>query len=246
MVPSDDLRPTVPKPALRRALKLALALVATLALASAAAAHGIGGKDADFVAAADGPEIFPFMYLGGKHMVTGYDHILFILGIVFFLYRLSRVALYVTLFSLGHSLTLLAGVLFNVPANSYLVDAIIGLSVVYKAFDNLDGFKTLFGFRPDNRIAVAAFGLAHGFGLAAKLQVLMPSPNGLVINLVAFNVGVELGQLLVLTAMLVLILSWRRTESFKRYAVAANVIILAAGILLTELQLYGYFATTGA
>jgi hypothetical protein len=186
------------------------------------------------------------MYLGGKHMVTGYDHILFILGVVFFLYRLSHVAIYVTLFSLGHSLTLLAGVLFNIPANAYLVDAIIGLSVVYKAFDNLDGFKTLFGFRPDNRIAVAAFGLAHGFGLATKLQLLMPSPNGLAINLVAFNVGVELGQLLVLTAMLALILAWRRTASFSRLAVAANVVILAAGVLLTQLQLYGYFTTSGA
>jgi hypothetical protein len=218
---------------------------ATILFGDVAAAHGIGGKDADFVAGTNGPEIFPFLYLGGKHMVTGYDHILFILGIVFFLYRMSHVALYVTLFSLGHSLTLLWGVLGGVQASSYLVDAIIGLSIVYKAFDNLDGFNTVFGFRPDNRIAVAAFGLAHGFGLATKLQILMPSPNGLVANLVAFNVGVELGQLLVLSVMLVLILSWRRTASFKRYAVAANVLLLAAGILLTQQQLYGYF-TTGA
>jgi hypothetical protein len=216
---------------------------ATALIAGVAAAHGIGGKDADFVAAAEGPEILPYMYLGAKHMVTGTDHILFILGVVFFLYRLSHVALYVTLFSLGHSLTLLLGVLLPVAANPYLVDAIIGVSVIYKAFDNLDGFKTLFGFRPDNRIAVAAFGLAHGFGLATKLQVLMPSPNGLAVNLVAFNVGVELGQLLVLAAMLALILAWRRTASFARLAVAANVAILAAGVVLTETQLAGYFIT---
>ena len=231
------------------AYRLFLALLCTAALvavAGTAAAHGIGGKDADFVAATNGPDIFPFMYLGGKHMVTGYDHILFILGVVFFLYRLSHVAIYVTLFSLGHSLTLLVGVLFDIPANSYLVDALIGLSVVYKAFDNLDGFKTLFGFRPNNRIAVGAFGLVHGFGLATKLQLLMPSPNGLVVNLVAFNVGVELGQFLVLTAMLALILAWRRTASFSRLAVAANVVILAAGVLLTQIQLYGYFTTSGA
>jgi hypothetical protein len=214
-------------------------------VATAAAAHGIGGKDAAFVAASDGPQFFPFLYLGGKHMVTGYDHLLFILAIVFFIYRLRHVAMYVTLFSIGHSLTLLAGVLLGIQANAYLVDALIGLSVVYKAFDNLDGFKTLFGFRPNNKVAVAGFGLVHGFGLATNLQVLMPSPNGLVVNLVAFNIGVEMGQLLVLTAMLALILAWRRSLSFARLAVPANVAILAAGILITELQVRAYFVLGG-
>ncbi len=222
-----------------------MAVAAYLALAAVAEAHGLGGKDAAFVAAADGPDIGPFMYLGGKHMVTGYDHLLFILGVIFFLYRLSHVALYVTLFSLGHSLTLLVGVLGGIQASSYLVDALIGLSVVYKAVDNLDGFKTLFGFRPNTKVAVAGFGLVHGFGLATKLQLLMPSPNGLAINLVAFNVGVELGQLLVLGIMLVVVLAWRRTASFGRMAVAANVAILAAGVFITEQQLHDYFIYGG-
>jgi hypothetical protein len=229
----------------RRLLGALLTAAALAVVATAASAHGIGGKDAAFVAAADGPEVFPFLYLGGKHMVTGYDHLLFILGVIFFLYRLSHVALYVTLFSIGHSVTLLAGVLLGIEASSYLVDALIGLSVVYKAFDNLDGFHTLFGFRPNNKIAVATFGLVHGFGLATKLQLLMPSPNGLAINLIAFNVGVEFGQLLVLTVMLALILAWRRTASFAKLAVGTNALILAAGVLLVELQLHDYFVYGG-
>jgi len=205
-------------------------------------AHGIGGKDAAFVAATKGPDIFPFMYLGAKHMVTGYDHLLFILGVIFFLYRMRDVVLYVTLFSIGHSITLLAGVLLKIDVYSYLVDAIIGLSVVYKAFDNLGGFKSVFGFQPNNKIAVASFGLIHGFGLATKLQALRLNGNGLVPNMIGFNVGVELGQLIALAVMLAIILQWRRTASFERFAVAANALILTAGFMLMEYQLAGYFA----
>jgi len=204
-------------------------------------AHGIGGKDASFVAATNGPDIAPFMYLGAKHMVTGYDHLLFLLGVIFFLYRMRDVVIYVTLFSIGHSITLLAGVLLKIEVNSYLVDAIIGLSVVYKAFDNLGGFKSVFGVQPNNRVAVASFGLIHGFGLATKLQALQLNANGLVPNMIGFNVGVELGQLVALAIMLAIMLQWRRTASFERSAVAANALILTAGFMLMEYQLAGYF-----
>ena len=204
-------------------------------------AHGIGGKDAAFVAATKGPDILPFMYLGAKHMVTGYDHLLFLLGVIFFLYRLRDVVLYVTLFSIGHSITLLAGVLLKIDVNAYLVDAVIGLSVVYKAFDNLGGFKSVFGVQPNNRVAVASFGLIHGFGLATKLQALRLNANGLVPNMIGFNVGVELGQLIALAVMLAIILQWRRTASFERLAVSANALILTAGFMLMEYQLAGYF-----
>ena len=204
-------------------------------------AHGIGGKDASFVAATKGPDILPFMYLGAKHMVTGYDHLLFILGVIFFLYRMRDVVIYVTLFSIGHSITLLAGVLLKIDVNAYLVDAIIGLSVVYKAFDNLGGFKSVFGVQPNNRVAVASFGLIHGFGLATKLQALRLNANGLVPNMIGFNIGVELGQLIALAVMLAIILQWRRTASFERSAVAANALILTAGFMLMEYQLAGYF-----
>ena len=211
-----------------------------LAAASPALAHGVTGKDAAFVAASSGAQIIPFIYLGAKHMVTGYDHLLFILGVVFFLYRLKHVALYVTMFSLGHSITLLTGVLSNIHVNPYLVDAVIGLSVAYKAFDNLGGFRTVFGVQPDNRIAVLAFGLVHGFGLATKLQELKLSKVGLVANMVSFNVGVEIGQLIALGVMLSLIVWWRRQADFARQAVVANALILAAGFLLMQYQLAGY------
>jgi hypothetical protein len=221
---------------------LALGLFIVAGKIDSVFAHGIGGKDAAFVAATKGPDIFPFMYLGAKHMVTGYDHLLFILGVIFFLYRMRDVVIYVTLFSIGHSITLLAGVLLKIDVNSYLVDAIIGLSVVYKAFDNLGGFKSVFGFQPNNKIAVASFGLIHGFGLATKLQALRLNGNGLVPNMIGFNVGVELGQLIALAVMLAIILQWRRTASFERFAVAANALILTAGFMLMEYQLAGYFA----
>jgi hypothetical protein len=219
-------------------------LLAFLALDSAlgaAFAHGIGGKDAAFVANTFGPDILPFMYLGAKHMVTGYDHLLFILGVIFFLYRMRDVAIYVTLFSLGHSITLLAGVLMEINVNPYIIDAIIGLSVVYKAFDNLGGFKTVFGVEPNNRVAVGVFGLIHGFGLATKLLALELNPNGLITNMISFNIGVEIGQLIALSLMLALILTWRRSANFQRHAVAANVAIMTAGFVLMQYQLSLFF-----
>src|SRR5215813_14723193 len=203
-------------------------------------AHGVAGRDAAFVTQTAGAHIVPFMYLGAKHMVTGYDHLLFLFGVIFFLYRLRDVLIYVTLFSIGHSITLLAGVLLTINVNAYLVDAIIGLSVVYKAFDNLGGFKSVFGCQPNNKIAVASFGLIHGFGLATKLQDFRLSPNGLVPNMVGFNIGVEIGQLIALAVFLIIMLQWRRAASFERSAVIANAFILAAGFVLIEYQLAGY------
>src|SRR5918993_1321945 len=150
----------------------AAALVAVIfALApDAAGAHGVSQKDAGFVQSIDGPAIGPFLYLGAKHMFTGYDHILFLVGVIFFLYRLKDVIQYVSLFTIGHSVTLLVGVLADIPANAYIIDPIIGLSVVYKAFENMGGFERFLGFRPNTQLAVLIFGLFHGFGLATKLQ----------------------------------------------------------------------------
>jgi hypothetical protein len=238
MTPSSDS-------AARRFLRLGFLwrVVPWMLIAGPIAAHGIAGKDAEFVANNTGAHIFPFLYLGAKHMVTGYDHLLFILGVIFFLYRLSHVALYVTMFSVGHSITLLAGVLGGLHVNPYLVDAVIGLSVVYKAFDNLGGFKTLFGAQPNTRLAVLGFGLVHGFGLATKLQDLRPSPDGLITNMISFNVGVEIGQLIALSLMLALILLWRKSAGFTRHAALANLLIMAAGFALMQYQLAGYFLT---
>ncbi len=219
---------------------LCLITIALALLAPPALAHAIGGSDAAFVAAARGADPFPFLYLGAKHMVTGYDHLLFLVGVIFFLYRLKDVLLYVTLFSLGHSTTLLIGVLADLNVSSYLVDAVIGLSVSYKAFENLGGFRKL-GWQIDNRIAVGGFGLVHGLGLATKLQDLGLNPDGLLANLVAFNVGVEIGQLIALSLILVAMTLWRATPSFNRLAIAANALLFLAGVVLCGEQLAGYF-----
>ena len=217
------------------------AACALLLLPALAQAHGVTQRDAAFVQSIDGPAIGPFLYLGAKHMVTGYDHLLFLVGVIFFLYRLTDVVKYVTLFTIGHSLTLLAGVLLNIRADAYIIDAIIGLSVVYKAFENMGGFEKLLGFSPNTRAAVMVFGLFHGFGLATKLQELTLPANGLVTNIVSFNVGVEIGQVLALTAVLLIISAWRTRPGFLRHAFAANTALMAGGFILMGYQLAGYF-----
>ena len=207
-------------------------------------AHGVSGKDAVFLQGLQGAAIGPLMYLGAKHMVTGYDHLLFLVGVIFFLYRPKDVLLYVSLFTIGHSVTLLAGVLGGVRVNAYLIDAIIGFSVAYKAFENMDGFRRFFGVQPDTRAAVLVFGLFHGFGLATKLQEFALSTNGLVTNIVSFNVGVEIGQGLALGAVLIALSYWRTRPGFVRHAFATNTIVMACGFLLVGYQLSGYVLTT--
>jgi hypothetical protein len=214
--------------------------VLLLALSQFGFAHGVTGSDADFLKTVSGPHVGPFLYLGAKHMVTGYDHLLFLFGVIFFLYRLRDVAVYVTCFAIGHSITLLAGVLSGVHVNPYLVDALIGFSVVYKAFDNLDGFHTLFGWEPNAKAAVFLFGLIHGFGLATKLQDFALSSKGLITNIISFNVGVEIGQLVALSIILAIMIAYRRTSGFIRQAVLANVLLMTAGFALAGYQIAGY------
>jgi hypothetical protein len=218
---------------------LTIALVLLLPLE--ALAHGVTAGDKGYLQEVSGRLLIPFVYLGAKHMVTGYDHLLFLLGVIFFLYKLHDVALYVTLFALGHSLTLITGVLTEIRASAFLIDAIIGLSVAYKALDNLGAFKAWFGVQPDTRAATLIFGFFHGFGLATKILDYEVSPEGLLPNLIAFNVGVELGQILALSAILIAMSYWRLAANFARRAYAANVAILAAGFVLMGYQLVGYF-----
>ena len=225
--------------------RIGIAVVTVTLLASVflgeAGAHGVSGKDAVFLQSIQGAAIGPLMYLGAKHMVTGYDHLLFLVGVIFFLYRLKDVVLYVSLFTIGHSVTLLAGVRGGIHANAYLIDAIIGFSVAYKAFENMDGFRRFLGFQPDTRIAVLVFGLFHGFGLATKLQEFALSGNGLVANIVSFNVGVEIGQGLALTGVLIALSYWRTRSGFLQHAFATNAVVMACGFLLVGYQLSGYF-----
>jgi hypothetical protein len=218
-----------------------LGMLLCLVFATTAYAHGVAEGDQGYIEQTSGPQIIAFLYLGGKHMVTGYDHLLFLFGIIFFLYRLKHVAAYVTLFAIGHSTTLLAGVLLGTNISSYAVDAIIGLSVVYKALDNLGAYQRWFGFQPNTKAAVLIFGFFHGFGLATKLQEFSLSPDGLLINLISFNVGVEIGQFLALGAILIAMGYWRRTASFGRHAFSANVALMIAGFMLFGYQLTGYY-----
>lgn len=219
---------------------LAALFLLFLGLDGTALAHGVSEEDRSFIEEAQGIHIIPYIYLGAKHMVTGYDHLLFLVGVIFFLYRLRDVASYVTLFAVGHSTTLLLGVLADIRADAYIIDAIIGLSVVYKALDNLGAFKTWLGFQPNTKAAVLIFGFFHGFGLATKLQELSLSPDGLFPNLVSFNVGVEIGQFMALCLILIAMNLWRTTRGFNRSVLVANAALMAAGLVLVGYQLAGF------
>ncbi len=221
----------------------ALPLLALFLLNATAFAHGVAEGDKGYIKEISGANILPFIYLGAKHMFTGYDHILFLLGVIFFLYRLKHIGIYVSLFAIGHSTTMLFGVLTGISINGYLIDAIIGLSVVYKALDNLGAFQRWFGFQPNTKAATLIFGLFHGFGLATKILDYELSADGLIPNLLAFNVGVEIGQLLALAAILIVMSFWRRTDSFHRKAAFANVVMMTAGFILVGYQLTGYFVS---
>ena len=217
-----------------------LAAAVLMVFGGIAEAHGVSRKDASFVESIQGAAIGPFLYLGAKHMVTGYDHLLFLVGVVFFLYRLKDVLLYVSLFTIGHSITLLAGVLGGIYANPFLIDAVIGLSVVYKGFENIGGFTYFLGRQPDTRAAVLVFGLFHGFGLATKLQELALTREGLITNIVSFNIGVEIGQALALTFVLIGLTWWRTRSGYLRHAFVTNALLMTGGFLLIGYQLSGY------
>ncbi len=211
------------------------------AMTPEAAAHGVTDGDKGFIQESSGRMLIPFIYLGAKHMVTGYDHLLFLFGVIFFLYRLKDVSIYVTLFAVGHSVTLLSGVLLDISVNAYIIDAIIGFSIVYKALDNMKAFQSWFGVQPNTKLATLIFGLFHGLGLATKILDYNISPDGLIPNLFAFNVGVELGQIMGLAIILILMGYWRRTGGFIRHAYNANVALMAGGFIFVGYQLTGFF-----
>lgn len=233
----------LPCPSANRSIIILALVMSALTFAGEAFAHAVAEGDKGYIQEISGVKLISFLYLGAKHMVTGYDHILFLLGVIFFLYRMKHIGIYVSLFAIGHSATMLAGVYFNFGINSYLIDAIIGLSIVYKALDNMGAYQRCFGFQPDTKAATLIFGFFHGFGLSSKILDYEISPDGLLPNLLAFNVGVEVGQLLALGAILIVMGFWRKTPSFLKHAYAANVVMMAAGFMLTGYQLTGYFVS---
>ena len=212
-------------------------------VSATAYAHGVDDETQSFLLSNKGIAFGPFLYIGAKHMLTGYDHLLFLVGVIFFLYRTREVILYVSFFTIGHSLTLLLGVMADINVNAYLIDAIIALSIVYKGFDNLGGFKQFFGMQPNTKMAVLIFGLFHGFGLATKLQEFEFDKEGLFVNLLGFNLGVEIGQFLALGLVLLLLGVWRRHSSYIKFSKTTNTALMAAGFLLLGFQLAGYFTS---
>ncbi len=239
----SQIETNFPQAQVQLCLVLLLSLLVLPFFAADVLAHNVTEGDKGYIQEIVGPHLMPFVYLGAKHMVTGYDHLLFLFGVIFFLYRLKHVAVYVSLFALGHSITMISGVYFGWQINAYLIDAVIGLSVVYKALDNLGALQRWFGFQPDTRLATLIFGLFHGFGLATKILDYDIAPYGLLPNLLAFNVGVELGQISALAVMLIIMGYWRRTATFTKHAYTANVVIMTAGFMLVGYQLTGYAIT---
>jgi hypothetical protein len=194
------------KPSLRAAF------LAALLAPSIALAHGI--SDADKQAMLEGG-YFQYAVLGAKHMLTGYDHLLFLFGVVFFLTKFGDIVKFVTAFTVGHCITLIFATFLGITWNYWLVDAVI---------------------------AVFIFGLIHGFGLSTRLQQLPLGDDqvGMLGRILSFNVGVEVGQIAALTAMLAVLAAWRRRPSFSKLAVAANTALMFAGGLLLLMQLHGY------
>ncbi|WP_135079402.1 HupE/UreJ family protein [Terasakiella sp. SH-1] len=228
---------------LQSGLTILLAIAAVFSFANIAFAHAVAEGDKGYIQEIFGVQLIPFAYLGAKHMVTGYDHILFLFGVIFFLYRIKHIAIYVSLFAVGHSTTMIIGVLFDFGINSYLIDAIIGFSIVYKALDNLGAYQRWFGVQPNTKIATLIFGFFHGFGLASKIIDYEIAQDGLIPNLLAFNIGVEIGQILALSAILIAMGWWRRSSSFFKHAYTTNVIMMTAGFVLIGYQLTGYFVS---
>lgn len=224
-------------------IKISLIIIVCL-FSGSLFAHGVDDATKQFLANNQGVAVAPFIYIGAKHMITGYDHLLFLVGVIFFLFKPKDVLIYVSFFTIGHSITLLYGVFSDIKVNPYLIDAIIGLSVVYKGFDNLGGFKKIFGKQPNAKMAVLLFGLFHGFGLATKLQEFNLPKEGLVPNLLSFNLGVEIGQFIALGLILVLMTFWRSRASFKQFATITNTLLMSCGLMLMGFQLTGYFLSS--
>ena len=217
-----------------------LAFAASILVPLAAIAHGI--SDADKQRMLDGGYL-QYVGLGATHMLTGYDHLLFLFGVVFFLTTFKDIATFVTAFTLGHCITLIGATFLQITWNYFLVDALIAISVIYKGFDNNGGFQKHFGIQSPNLLAmVFGFGLLHGFGLSTRLQQLPLGDDkfSMLMRILSFNVGVEIGQIAALTAMVALLALWRKRQSFQRFSVLANVGLVYAGGLLLLMQLHGY------
>jgi hypothetical protein len=218
--------------------KTILTILVLLFLSQLVFAHGI--SDADKQAVVEGGNL-RFISLGSSHMLTGYDHLLFLFGVIFFLTGFKQIVKFITAFTVGHCITLVGATFMGISANYFIIDALIALTVVYKGFDNLDGFKKVFRTQsPNLLLLVFIFGLVHGFGLSTRLQQLPLGQDGLLLKILSFNLGVELGQIIALAVMLLLLNLWRKRPSFKQFSTASNVGLVIAGLGLFAFQMNGF------
>ncbi len=214
-------------------------LLALLLLGSSSLfAHGM--SEAEKQSILDGGNL-SYLWLGATHMLSGYDHLLFVFGIIFFLTSFREIVKYITAFTLGHSVTLIIATFNQIQMNYFLIDAVIGLSVAYIAFANIDGFRKYLKVNPPNLLwMIVALGLIHGLGLSTRLQQLPLNQDQLLLNIISFNIGIELGQVLALSVMLVLLAGWRKARSFATFSLISNQALIFAGVLLFLMQLHGY------
>ncbi len=220
---------------------LTVLLLLTL-LSQLAWAHGM--SEADKLAIIEGGNL-RYMWLGATHMLSGYDHLAFVFGIIFFLTRFRDIVKYVTAFTLGHSVTLIFATFNGIQLNYFLIDAVIGLSVAYIAFANIDGFRKYLNINPPNMILmIIGLGLIHGFGLSTRLQELPLSEDDLLLNIISFNIGIELGQISALALMLLLITAWRKSRAFQTFSLVANYGLILTGAYLFLMQMHGYEHTS--
>ena len=208
-----------------------------LSVPSIAFAHGISDSDKSEMVQGT---LADFFYLGAKHMVTGYDHILFLIGVIFFLTRITDIAKFVTAFTVGHSITLVFATFYEISINYYLIDAVIAISVMYKGFENLDGFNKWFSINAPNKILmVLIFGLIHGFGLSTRLKQIDLGHHQLIYKILSFNGGVEMGQIIALSFAFPLLMLLKKLSG--NISKITNWMLIIAGSFLLIFQLNGYF-----
>ena len=201
-------------------------------------AHGVSDSDQAIL---NSGGLLSYIFVGAKHMVTGYDHLLFLAGVIFYLNNFKDIVRFITVFTIGHSITLIGATYLSITANEHLIDAIIALSVLYKGFENLGGFEKVFKIKsPNLLLMVLIFGLIHGFGLSTRLQSFQLGDQQFLAKIICFNIGVELGQILALIPIVFLITKWKKMESYTAFYKAANAYLILAGIGLFIYQMYGY------
>ncbi len=206
-----------------------------------ASAHGVSASDQAILTNGG---LMSYILVGAKHMLTGYDHLLFLAGVIFYLNDFKDIVRFITVFTIGHSITLIGATYLGIRADEHLIDAVIALSVLYKGFENLDGFKKIFSTTsPNLLLMVFLFGLIHGFGLSTRLQSFEIGTEQILAKIVSFNIGVELGQVLALIPIVFIISKWKAFDSYNTFYKVVNWFLIIAGIGLFILQMYGYFAT---